>query len=319
MDMDIELANRSLYAAGLLNETQGGGAALLAREDRESGSPDRKALYATCRSFYLATYLEALSEAPWASGRRRKRLLKTVLPHGSSGYRFAYGLPWDCARPLELSGKGDYVIEGNFLCTDVDRAELLYVSNGKVINDSTRIEPAEIGDLAHNATVLSPGGLDEMDVPADVVFNAFAPRDIPWHGKRDYIGDGGVHISEPARMPEGWDGKTPVPFPAAAPSGEDYPEYAPLQMEPKFYEYLEKALAARLAVKNTREPRLHEKLLQEALMVKQDAIASTKGVAAAKRQGSEWWADRLGLSGCVAPEQHPGQWWADRLGLSGCV
>jgi len=298
MNMNIDIINRARYAAGMLKETEGKGPAFLAVDDRNSASPDVKALYETCKTFYLTTYLEALSEVPWTAGRKRKRLLKTLLPHGDAGYRFTYDLPYDCARPIELSGKEYFVIEGNFLCTDLERAELQYITNGKILPDSIQFEPANVSDFPHNVTPLSPGSPDEWDIPPDVTFSG-SISEIPWHGPRDYIDDDGSHIVEPAYMPEDWnpdDENMVVPFPEAIASDDDYPEYCPPRQEPKFYEYLEKMLAAKFAVKNTEQPRLHEKLLQEALMIKQDAVASTKGTAAAKKQPSQWWSEQLGLS-----------------------
>jgi hypothetical protein len=295
--MNLDLVNRALYAAGLNLGKEGAFEPLLI-EDKNN--PGKKTVYDLCKANYLSTWLEALSEVPWTAARKRKRLLKTRRHHGDSGYSFVYELPYDCARPIELSGKGYYVIEGNFLCTDTEKAELLYVSNGRILPRTTDFQPVGIGDIPHNVEMLlSPGGVDEWSIPPDVIIMACSPECLPYHGGR-YDDDGNVVTG--AQMPEDWnfddiDSNCPLPFPGAAATDEDYPEYRSPRHEPKFYEYLEKMLAAKFAVKNTEQPRLHEKLLQEALMIKQDAIASTKSIATAKKEPSPWWADRLGLSG----------------------
>jgi hypothetical protein len=265
MNMDIELVNRAQYYAGLLKEDEDGGMTPLAARDRDD--PKRKYLYDFCRSLYLATFLEALSEVPWTMGRRRGRLFKTTLPHGRSDYRFVYGLPYDCARPVEASGKPGkfpYAIDGGFLCTDAEKAELLYVSDGKIIPRDTEFEYVSAADFAEGRYdfVLSPGHVNEWDVPP-----GFAASGSPEEFS-------GAEASRPY---------------------EDYPEYSPPRYEAKFYEYLEMALAAKLAVKNVAQPRLHDTLMQKAMIIKQEAVAATKSVAADKDRPSPWWADRLGI------------------------
>jgi hypothetical protein len=85
--------------------------------------------------------------------------------------------------------------------------------------------------------------------------------------------------------PEDWGGVTPIEPPGGPVSNEDYPDYAALEYEPKFYEYFVSLMAARFAVRNTEQPRLHESLMQIAVMIKQDAIATTRSTAAAKKSG----------------------------------
>jgi len=77
---------------------------------------------------------------------------------------------------------------------------------------------------------------------------------------------------------------------------EDYPDYSPPQYEPKFSEYLEMMLAAKMAVKNTQQPRLHDTLMQKAVIIKQEAVNSTRSITADKDQPSPWWDKRLGIN-----------------------
>jgi len=76
---------------------------------------------------------------------------------------------------------------------------------------------------------------------------------------------------------------------------EDYPEYLLLAYEPKFFEYLEMMIAAKFAVKNTEQPRLHDTLMQKAMLIKQDAVKSTKSITANKTEPNTWWGDRMGI------------------------
>lgn len=264
MNMNLDILNRSMYYAGLLDGEED--FEPLTEKDRNADAPKIKYRYENCKSLYLSTFLEALSEVPWTMGRRRGRLLKTRLPHGNAGCRFVYDLPYDCARPVELSDKGTYVIDGDFLCTDTEKAELLYVSNGKRIPLDTVFESAGLFGFAEGRyeLALSPGRLDEWDVPID--FTVYA-------GLEEFAA-----------------GTEPPP-----PPYEDYPDYRPPQYERKFYEYLEMSIAAKLAVKNTKQPRLHDTLMRKAALVKQEAVASSRSIAANKDQPSHWWSDRLGI------------------------
>jgi len=302
MNMDLDLVNRSLYFSGMLNEKEGKGLGLLTKEDKDSARPERRELYELCKVNYLTTFLEVVSEVPWTMGRKRKRMLKTQLPHGDTKYRFVYDLPYDCARPLELSGRGDYHIEGNFLATDVEKAELLYVTNGKILPHSIVFESVSPADLAEGKVdlLLSGGSVDEMDIAPDFT-SCVDLSSFHWHGVRGYTDEEGVfHKTEDALFPEGYDPENEdyvCPDMDVEVPDSDYPDYAPPQFEPKFYAYWEMLLASKLAVKNTVQPRLHDTLLQRAMLVKQEAIASTRSIAKAKEQPSEWWADQLGLGG----------------------
>jgi len=266
MNMDIDIVNRALYASGVMEEKENEGLTLLSESDRDSENVKQKQLYEVCKGMYLSTFLEAVSEVPWTMGRRRKRLLHTTLPHGHSGYRFVYDMPYDCARPVELSDKGTYVIDGNFICTDSCKAELLYVSNGHFILQSENFEPVSVAEFAEGGYefVASPGTLDDWDVSPDLTLC-------------DTLEDMLNVQNEEVRK------------------YEDYPKYKKIEFEPKFNEYLENMLAARLAVKNTHQPRLHDTLMQKAMLAKQEAIKSTRSITANKQEPSTWWADRLGI------------------------
>ena len=258
MNMNIDLVNRALYATG--HEE-------LIKEEFKNDE-EKKPLYDLCKAFYLSTYLEALSEVPWVSARRRRRLMRVRRPRFNTGYRFAYTLPYDCARPVELSGKGEYIIEGRFLCTDEERAELLYITNGKRLPRLRIAQAPKPGEQAD--MVLSPGEVDEYDIPIDVEFNPEDPDDDD--NEEEELDEGDI----------------------VEDTGEDYPEYDPPQYEPKFYEYIEMTLAAKFAIKITDKPQLSNMLFQKAQYIKDQAITASKSMAKAKKQPVRWWGEILG-------------------------
>jgi hypothetical protein len=217
--------------------------------------------YRIIKEYYLQTFLEALSEVDWTGGKKRSRLARTGIPHQRTEYRFVYDMPFDCARPVELQDNGYFEVEDRFICTDVERAELLYITNGKILRPVARISAGRPGEI-HDMEYLSAGRPDTVH---DVTLRAGRPRDI---------GD---------TLPE-----DPV-------LSDDYPDYRPPEYEPKFYEYVEKTLAARFAVKLSDRPELHTRLLQEALLIRQEAVTASMGAAAAKRKPQKWWKEELGL------------------------
>jgi hypothetical protein len=76
---------------------------------------------------------------------------------------------------------------------------------------------------------------------------------------------------------------------------EDYPDYRQLEYEPKFYEYIERSLAAKFSMKLTNQPQLHIQLLQEAMLIKQEAVNATRSRRAAKREPKKWWGEEMGI------------------------
>jgi hypothetical protein len=223
---------------------------------------DKNTNYLTAKAFYLQTFLEALSEVAWTGGRRRKKLTLTGLPRLPSGYRFAYDLPYDCAKAVELQDEAYFVVESRFLLTDREKAELLYVSNGRRLRPDVAIvsagKPGDIHELEY-ITAGRPG------TDPDFVIRSGRPRDIG-----------------PA-LPE-----TPEP-------SEDYPDYARLEYEPKFYQCVELALAAKFAVKESANPQLHGMLLQEAMVIKQEAINASGGNRAARQKTKGFWSEEYGF------------------------
>jgi hypothetical protein len=246
--IDFPLANRALARVG---------ADPLTHSDR-SGETLR---WRTLKEYYLQAFLEALSEVDWTGGRKRKKLRLSGLPHERTGHSFVYDLPADCARPLELQDNAYFAIEDRFLCSDQSRAELLYITNGKILFPAPLVSAGRPGSVPE-AEYLSAGR------PGDVSENT---------------------------LRAGRPGNAPPSPPEDPPSDEDYPGYRPPRYEPKFYEYLEHALAAKICMLLAKDMKLHSQLLQEAMLVRQEAVAASMGASAAKLKPQKWWKEELGL------------------------
>jgi len=263
MNMNLDIVNRALFATGQN----------LITADEESS------VYNLCKSYYLTTFLEALSEVEWVGGRKRDKLARTGRPVlNNQKYRFAYDMPFDCAKAIELQDNEYFIVEDRLILTDAPDAELLYVSNGRILKPiATAV--MELGMLPEHEYfsagppgtkqdyTLHPGGLEDITE---------CPIGSECQGEHE-----GLEIE--AVLPE-----DPEP-------DSDYPDYTAIDYEPKFFEYIEKKLAAKLAMKVSENPRLHMQLLQEALLVKQEAVDASRASRAAKVKENSWWSDELGL------------------------
>jgi hypothetical protein len=245
--MDRDIVNRALFAIG---QNPLGDADIAAGND----------IYRVCRSFYLQTFLEALSEVEWTGGRKRDRLMRTRLGHSKCGYDFTYDMPYDCARPIALTGNGYFITEGRFIRSNEADAELLYVSDGRILKPAERIQGTVNGDDA-DIEYLSGGWPDTGGIE-------FVTGGTP--------ADAAAWESAPPREPE-----------------DDYPDYRPPRYEPKFYEYVEKTLAAKFAMRIAGNAELQMMILQEAMIVKREAAAVTLSVKAGRRSPARFWTDEL--------------------------
>jgi hypothetical protein len=221
---------------------------------------DKTTAYQVCKQYYIDTFLEALSEVEWTGGRKRAKLVRTGRPLLLDGrWRFAYDMPFDCAKPIELQDNEFFVVEDRIIYTDAPEAELLYVSNGKVLRPVAVISggrPGDVPDMEY-LTAGPPG------TEPDETIRAGGPGDI---------------LNELPPDPE---------------PDEDFPDYRQLEYEPKFYEYIERTLAAKFSMKMTDQPQLHVQLLQEAMLFKQEAVNATKNRRAAKREPKKWWTEEM--------------------------
>jgi hypothetical protein len=247
--MNLGIVNRALLNVGQYALTD---------EDIQQ----KNTTFELAKQYYIETFLEALSEVEWTGGRKRTPLLRTGRPvMKNTSYQFMYDVPFDCAKPVELQGNAFVVIEDRLLLTDEGRANLLYVSNGKILRPVAFVScggPGTIPDMEY----LSMGR--PWDV-YDVTLRAGGPKDFTW------------------------------PFPPDPEINEDFPDYRLLDYEPKFYEYIEKTLSTKFAMKLSNQPGLHVQLLQEAMLIKQEAVDASRSQRAAKIEPHKWWTEELGL------------------------
>jgi hypothetical protein len=257
MNMNLGIVNRALLDVGQTALT-------------DADIRDKNTAYQVCKQYYIDTFLEALSEVEWTGGRKRARLVRTGRPVlKDERYRFAYDMPFDCAKPIELQNNEFFVVEGRIIYSDAPDAELLYVSNGKILRPVAAVRcgrPGDVPDMEY-LTAGPPG------TEPDETIRAGRPADIVEPNP-------GAEYNEIPPDPE------PV---------EDFPDYRPPEYEPKFYEYIERMLAAKLSMKMTDQPALHVQLLQEAMLIKREAVNATKSRRSAKLEPKQWWTEELGF------------------------
>ena len=260
MNINWNLVNRAMLLSGQFSLTE---------EDKT----ERNATFVLVKQFYLATILESLSEVDWTGGRKRAFLMGTGIPHkNNTRFRFAYDMPFDCAKPLELENNEYFLVEDRFIYTDQKHAILLYISNGKVLRPVPLISggrPADVMDMEYLGAGRPP------DKAEFTTIHSGHPEDI-----LDFIPD-----EEEA---------------------EDYPDYQMPVYEHKFYQYVENMLAAKCAMHLSNQMELHARLLQQAMMIKAEAIETSLGSSAAEQNPRKWWLEDLGIKSDPHREKYRG-------------
>ena len=276
MNMNLDIVNRALYATGQEPLEEVGKAEI------------ESTVYKLCKSFYISAFLEALSEVEWVGGRKRVTLARTGLPViQNRKYAYAYDIPYDCAKPIELQDNEYFVVEDRLIMTDVPDAELLYVSNGKVLRPIAAAV-MKLGERPENEYLSAgpPGTIPDITLYSGNLASLPRKKD-PLGDYSDYWYVDGKITDQPVYLP--------VEIPNDPAQDSDYPDYVELDYEPKFFEYIEKKLAAKFAMKLSEQPKLHMQLLQEALLVKQEAVDASRASRAAKVKEKPWWSDELGI------------------------
>lgn len=243
MNIDRELVNRALEKAG--QEP-------LVDEDITKNT----ARWRLVKSFYLATILETLAHTSWTSMKRRAKL-EPYDGDNYSNYAFVYRLPLDCAKPEELTDKGEYLTEGRFLYTDSDNAVLVYITDGY---KKERYEMPDEQPTAENFAEKNYYYLDD--------------EDGEYKTAQSYV-EGTVYFIF---------------------STDDFPAYEQLEFDAMLKQYIETRLASKIVLKITGKTDLYQLLFNEALMVEQKAVSTTYAHNRNKAQGNKFWAEQLGLT-----------------------
>jgi hypothetical protein len=254
MNMDFALVNRALLNIGM---------APVGGEDRAADN----AAWRTAREYYLETPREALAQVEWTGAKRRRELSPARMPHKKNpDFAYAYMLPADCAKPVELDGRGYFETEARILYTDAAPARLLYVSDGRRTVDRIVIRG---GDARRR-----PG--------PDYFSGGDADR------KRRYEhGDNFVTGGNADRPP------VIAPPPEAF---EDFPDYREPDLEPNFYLYWETMLPAKYALRLTDKPDLAMVYFNKAQAIGRAAETVSAERSAARRTAPVSWQEELGLA-----------------------
>jgi hypothetical protein len=321
MNIDTLLANRIFLDVGeeILNEG-----------DVEQNTLKWRIL----KEYYLQTVVNAISTIPWTNGKRRAALEKIdtvfsseVNPENKmvnySPYKYMYKLPVDCARPLEIQGDYFYVIENGYLLTDRENAALLYVSNGRLAknfldfsfgsitlssattdftNTFTVELPGEIHSALYIVASAAPVGGTKIKLTVkgattagasswtDIASQEFTPADFQegkqkielWMVPYPHIK---VSITKTGTFTAGV---------ISAFLKDDYPGYCLSQMEPIFYEYVEKLVASKIVTKlMPANQALRQTLFAEAMLTRQEAMNAVRAVSNTRYNGERRWDEEL--------------------------
>lgn len=307
MTIDLNVVTRALQKAGQEPLTQ---------EDIDKNSTR----WRTIKAFYLATILETLSRTSWTSQKVRRKLLtknkkksgfdfsyelpldfKKALyldsaePYGIidgilytddrdaeliyedinevqhneelrkiddnyTQFAYCYALPDDCAKPEELLNNNEFIVEGNFLYTDDDNAVLMYVSN-RNIKQEIKIE--KNGDIYL-----------ELDEDCNLFWVYDESKETEDDCPYEIVDDKLFYTAK-----------------------DEYDDFGEMNFDPLFERFLETRLAADIALKITGDLGIYETLYNESLLIENEAENGTKAQARSKKNGNDWWTDKIGLGG----------------------
>jgi hypothetical protein len=81
--------------------------------------------------------------------------------------------------------------------------------------------------------------------------------------------------------------------PTADTTEDDYPDYSDIQMEPLFWEYIEKMLASKIAVKITGNPEISQAMFAMASLLRQEAMEQIRATSGSRYNGERRWDEAL--------------------------
>ena len=223
------------------------------------------AAWITTKEFYLQTMLEALAQVEWTGAKRRRELVPAMMPYRKNmDFAYAYVLPTDCAKAIELDGQAYFEVEFSLLYTDDAPARLLYVSNGWRLIDQTSLR-------AGNAR-------------RPLMANYFTGGDCRRNCRYEW-GDNSIFGGSAARA---------IRYPPEA--AEDFPDYREPRLEPHFYLYWENLLSAKYALRLTDKPDLSLVFFNKAQAIGRAAEVISITHSAGRRAAPPTWQETLGLS-----------------------
>ena len=255
MNVNFDIVNRALTRLGEEAITE---------KDKE----EQTLKWKLCKGFYLQTILESLATTPWTSSQKHA-ILEKIEDDNYTEYQYAYKLPLDCAKPIQLKNNEYYIVIGDVLYTDQEDAILRYVSNFKKIEQEKLPEEDNIESL--NDEIID----DEIN------------PELPGEENPELPGEENPELpgEENPELP----GEENPELPGEENPEEDYPDYNEIVGDVRFWEYIELRLASKLALKFSGEMSLYSTLFNEAKVIEQEAITASKNLGFAKKNGNDWW------------------------------
>jgi len=290
MNIDKAIVNRALEKAGEEGITE--------TEWTEAKSNRVRLI----KDLYLASILEALSNTDWTSQKTRKKLQEVIAEEGEedlnlTSYLHMYELPIDCAKPVALSNDGIYLVEGEFLYTDVADAILIYIKNyftgqykyeeaaptlteirsGKYYKQDDEGNYIRVTDFEYEEADPQPASEEELAEDTYYVIDE----------------DGVYQVAEEYDEEETYYLVLPIQYYSRV--EEDYPFYDQPVFDPLLSEYLETIMAAKITMKLTGDMNKYQLLYNEARLMENRAIKASVAHGHNKDKGNPWWSEQLGL------------------------
>lgn len=299
MEMDEGIITRALQKAG--QEP-------LTKDDIEKNSTRYRAI----KAFYLSTIEETLTTTEWTSQKKRKRLEQADIENFTT-YNYVYKLPIDCAKAEELQDKGEFIIEARYLYTNSPEAVLMYVSNHKhnfyhfevdsdgnlyAVNEKDGDDTKHFELIEKTVYEKDENGKDKTDENGKKIIK-YHIGDLLAIEELEADSAGEVaEIPEDERIFKGEkkaDKSLDVKY--ASPYTDEYQaDYNAITDDPLLSQYIETRLASKIALKITGDRNLYQLLYNEAQMVEARAVDVTLIHSKSRRQGKQWWTERLGLA-----------------------
>ena len=294
MEMDDGIVTRALMKAGQEPLTE-----------QEKVKDKESTRYRAIKQFYLSTIEETLVTTEWTSQKTRKKLLKADIENFSN-YDYVYSLPVDCAKAEELLDKEEFIIEGRFLYTNSADAVLMYVSNHKHNFYHFEIDAEgnlyavneKEGDITKHFELITKTVYEKNANGTDKT-DANGAKIVKYNiGDLLAIEEADTEPTAENRLFKGEknaDGSIAIKY--ASPYEDEYKaDYNSITDDPLLCEYIETRLASKIALKITGNMQLYQTLYNEAQMIEAKAVNTTLIHAKSRRQGVDWWTDRLGLN-----------------------
>jgi hypothetical protein len=76
-------------------------------------------------------------------------------------------------------------------------------------------------------------------------------------------------------------------------TGNDYPDYDDVVIDPLFFDYIEKLIASKIAIKIGNAPQIGQQMYAQAMLAKREAIDNIKALSNSRQNGERRWDEYL--------------------------